>query len=112
MMEYRPSPSVIAERVFSMSASLAASTVTPGRIAPEVSLTTPAIVLWADATVGKSANSAAAPRARIATFMLIFDVTGALLTGSETLPGNRRAGDVTRGAAGCQLAKRESERIS
>src|SRR5699024_8858584 len=38
---YTPSPSVATERTFSMSAGLAASTVTPGKIAPDESLTTP-----------------------------------------------------------------------
>src|SRR6187401_167822 len=38
-----PDPSVIAVRLFSMSAGLAASTVTPGKTAPDVSRTMPAI---------------------------------------------------------------------
>ena len=37
----RPSLSVVAMRTFSMSAGLAASTVTPGSTAPDASLTTP-----------------------------------------------------------------------
>ena len=41
MMRYWPEPSVTAARTFSMSAGLAASTVTPGSTAPEVSFTTP-----------------------------------------------------------------------
>ena len=44
---YWPEPSVATARVFSMSTGLAASTVTPGRIAPEVSWTTPASVACA-----------------------------------------------------------------
>ena len=44
MMLYRPSPSVTAVRVFSMSAGLAASTVTPGITPPDVSRTTPAMM--------------------------------------------------------------------
>jgi hypothetical protein len=40
-IRYKPLPSVMAVRTFSMSASLAASTVTPGRTAPDVSRTTP-----------------------------------------------------------------------
>ncbi len=40
---YWPAPSVTAERTFSISAGLEASTVTPGRTAPEASRTTPAI---------------------------------------------------------------------
>ena len=35
MMRYWPDPSVVAERVFSINAALAASTVTPGSTAPE-----------------------------------------------------------------------------
>ena len=44
-MLYGPSPSVTAVRTFSISAGLAASTVTPGSTAPDVSLTSPAIPL-------------------------------------------------------------------
>jgi hypothetical protein len=40
-IRYEPLPSVTAVRTFSISASLAASTVTPGRTAPDVSRTTP-----------------------------------------------------------------------
>src|SRR5688500_5965732 len=39
-----------------MSAGLAASTVTPGRIPPDVSRTTPVIPLWAHAVAGRSAH--------------------------------------------------------
>jgi hypothetical protein len=51
-MRYWPLASVTDERTFSMSALLAASTVTPGRTAPDVSLTTPAIDDWANAAAG------------------------------------------------------------
>jgi hypothetical protein len=47
------------DRVLSMRTSLDASTVTPGNTAPDVSLTTPATVLWARDAVG----STKAPRA-------------------------------------------------
>ena len=42
-MRYWPAPSVTTVRTFSMSTGLAASTVTPGSTAPDVSRTTPAI---------------------------------------------------------------------
>src|SRR5262245_17598813 len=42
---YCPSPSVTTVRTFSIRAGLAASTITPGSTAPDVSLTTPAIPL-------------------------------------------------------------------
>src|SRR5260221_701241 len=48
---YCPAPSVVTDRVFSIRTSLATSTVTPGRTAPDASLTTPAIVLCARAAV-------------------------------------------------------------
>src|SRR4030095_1243283 len=51
-MRYRPAPSVVAVRTFSMSAGLAASTVAPGSTAPELSLTTPASVACAQALAG------------------------------------------------------------
>src|SRR5688500_7930137 len=44
MIRNSPLPSVTAVRTFSISAGLAASTVTPGSTAPDVSLTTPAMV--------------------------------------------------------------------
>ena len=46
-MRYWPPPSVTTVRTFSMSAGLAASTVTPGSTAPDASRTTPAIDAWA-----------------------------------------------------------------
>src|SRR5688572_8576331 len=51
-MRYWPLASVTEERTRSISASLAASTVTPGRTAPEVSLTIPAMDDWASAAAG------------------------------------------------------------
>src|SRR5438874_1927453 len=67
MILYWPDPSVIAVRTFSMSAGLAASTVTPGSTAPDASLTVPAIapVPCADAMVGSSASHTAAATTRI-----------------------------------------------
>src|SRR5215510_7649380 len=59
-MRYVPVPSVTALRVFSISAGLAASTVTPGRMAPEASFTTPVMEAWANATAGTSTSSASA----------------------------------------------------
>src|SRR3954453_7580833 len=49
MSLYWPLASVVAIRVFSINAGLEASTVTPGRTAPEESFTTPAIALCAEA---------------------------------------------------------------
>ena len=48
-MRYWPVPSVTTVRTFSVSDGLEASTVTPGRTAPDESLTTPAIVACASA---------------------------------------------------------------
>src|SRR5262249_9090721 len=56
-MRYWPAPSVIAVRVFSISAGLDASTVTPGSTAPVPSFTTPAIATCARAVAG-SRNAA------------------------------------------------------
>src|SRR5689334_10069583 len=47
-----PPPSVTTDRTFSMRAGLAASTVTPGSTAPDVSRTTPVIDACANATAG------------------------------------------------------------
>src|SRR5207237_2146903 len=51
-MRYRPALSVTADRTFTMSTGLDASTVTPGRTAPDVSFTVPVIVAWANAAAG------------------------------------------------------------
>src|SRR5665213_21797 len=56
-IRYCPDPSVTAARVFSISAGLAASTVTPGRTAPELSFTTPAMDACAYTALGTSATS-------------------------------------------------------
>src|SRR6184192_470202 len=74
-MEYRPSPSVTTLRVFSINTGLAASTVTPGRIAPDESFTSPAIVLCAAATEGRSVSSARAAQMRAtATPLMAFSL--------------------------------------
>src|SRR4030095_7319300 len=60
-IRYKPWPSVRTVRTFSMSAGLAASTVTPGSTAPELSRTTPVIVpvarFWANAVNGSSKSA-------------------------------------------------------
>src|SRR5437762_12124749 len=61
-MRYWPVPSVTDERTFSISTGLDASTVTPGRIAPETSLTLPVIVDWAYARAGSRTMRASAPQ--------------------------------------------------
>src|SRR3977135_3638559 len=73
----RPSLSVTTLRTFSMSAGLEASTVTPGRTAPELSLTTPAIPLavacCADAARGSSSAHMIAVRPTPTTPVLPMD---------------------------------------
>ena len=60
VIRYTPDVSETADRTFSINAGLAASTVTPGRTAPEVSRTTPVIepveTLCARTEAGKTAN--------------------------------------------------------
>jgi hypothetical protein len=71
VIEKRPEPSVVAERTFSMSAGLAASTVTPGSTAPDASFTSPAMPLvCANAAPGTSHNSAAAASIRNANLRM------------------------------------------
>src|SRR5262249_15925490 len=53
---YCPVPSVTALLAFSISAGLDASTVTPGRTAPDESLTTPASVACANTDAGTAAS--------------------------------------------------------
>jgi len=62
--------SLIAMRTFSISASLDASTVTPGSTAPDVSLTTPEIEAWANAAEGRRISAAAAVPARNHCFIM------------------------------------------
>ncbi len=57
-MRKLPSPSVIADLTFSIRTSLAASTVTPGIAAPDVSFTTPTMALCANAALDKSITPA------------------------------------------------------
>ena len=68
-MVYRPAPSEIATRLPSIRAGLEASTVTPGRTPPVLSLTSPVMELWANAAAGNStrqASTASALRAHLA----------------------------------------------
>src|SRR6266480_2650934 len=68
-MRYCPLPSVTAARTFSISTGLAASTVTPGRTAPELSLTTPVIDDWAYAAAGTIASPATTSNTRLNLLM-------------------------------------------
>src|SRR5262245_47667677 len=65
-IRYWPVPSVTTVRDFSMSAGLDASTLTPGRIAPDVSRTMPATAGWENEGVAKR-SSAAMTRDPVAT---------------------------------------------
>jgi hypothetical protein len=68
-MRYCPVPSVTAERVFSINAGLAASTLTPGSTAPDESFTAPAIVAWANA--GGDNRTITATKTRVLTITRI-----------------------------------------
>src|SRR4026208_1671486 len=57
-MRYVPDSSVVADRTFSISTGLAASTVTPGSTLPDESFTTPVIEAWATANAGQSTEQA------------------------------------------------------
>src|SRR6266513_4143056 len=64
-MLYRPSPSLVTLRTFSISAGLDASMVAPGRTAPDESFTSPAIPLACCAqAVDASSTIATAPASR------------------------------------------------
>ena len=60
MMRYWPVPSVTAARVFSISAELAASTVTPGSTAPDASRTVPVTDACANRGAGSSRKTTSA----------------------------------------------------
>src|SRR5678816_1592107 len=57
-MRYCPESSVTADRIFSMSAGLDASTVTPGSTPPDESFTTPVMDAWAYADAGSTVKQA------------------------------------------------------
>src|SRR5678816_3765165 len=83
-MRYCPVPSLTTVRVFSMSAGLDASTVTPGSTAADASRTTPAIVAWAKTRLGSSKTPATAAT----TF-----TTGYIDDLLEPSPASRRCGN-------------------
>src|SRR5262245_10826990 len=74
-IRYWPEPSVTADRTFSIRTGLEASTVTPGRIAPDASWTTPVIEAWAKAETGRVTNQVSTNRtlltARIRVLLLL-----------------------------------------
>src|SRR4029450_6524079 len=70
VMRYWPVLSVTAVRVFSISVGLEASTVTPGRTAPDASLTTPASVACAYPDEGRTTNQATTNRIRLKALIL------------------------------------------
>src|SRR5262249_47262165 len=80
-MEYWPDSLVTTERVFSMSAELEASTVTPGMTAPEESRTVPTIEAWAWAMAGMTTS---ATRTRIA-FTNLSIVTSKVMTAARAM---------------------------
>src|SRR5687768_13547689 len=59
MMRHWPEPSLTADRVFSMSTSLDASTVTPGITLPDASRIVPVSVACANTDAGNSRTTAA-----------------------------------------------------
>src|SRR5689334_160288 len=84
-MRYVPVPSETAFLVFSMSAGLDASTVTPGSTAPDASFTTPAMEAWAYATAGTNTSSAIAANPacnlRMHFSLRSYELSGDLTTG-------------------------------
>jgi hypothetical protein len=64
-IRYWPVESVVAERAFSISAGLDASTVTPGSTAPDASLTVPARVTCAHTALGTIAATTSSISVRI-----------------------------------------------
>src|SRR5207248_885352 len=80
-MRYWPVPSVTALRTFSISTGLDASTVTPGRTAPDASLTTPVIEAWAKTAVGMASNELTRNKIRVEARMQVSLVAGMDKTG-------------------------------
>ena len=71
-MRYWPVASVTTDRTRSISAGLAASTVTPGSTAPDVSFAVPVMVAWAHTTAGtmsRASNTVAVTHTRRILFV-------------------------------------------
>src|SRR3954452_5247018 len=97
-----PLPSVTTERVFSISAGLEASTVTPGSTASEASLTTPAMVPSACAY-----DETGIPRRQIATRQV---QTALLIRNSFVRMRGDRSAHTTHRAVQCQSTVSESKK--
>ena len=97
-MRYWPVPSVTTVRTFSVNAGLDASTVTPGRTAPDESLTTPAIVACANATRGRISTAASTTRALIELRTLSSITAGFEYEVPDAHRSARRAGESNRRA--------------
>ena len=87
-----PCSSVTTDRVRSISAGLAASTVTPGRTAPVSSLTTPAMELCANDVAGTRTNSAADNESAAATRGSAAGKEDMMRTSNRVTGDRRRAG--------------------
>src|SRR5688572_11028233 len=85
MMRYWPVPSVTAERTFSMSAGLEASTVTPGSTAPEASRTVPVREAWANTVPGRSRTTTIVRHFSAVCISAVF-----FLEGVDTFPHTRQ----------------------
>src|SRR5262249_3797292 len=86
MILYWPSASLTTDRTFSMSAGLAASTVTPGITAPEGSRTTPAIPP-APCALARVADAQRTPTSMMMTLALV-DMFCLPLDACEPLPAS------------------------
>src|SRR3982751_2277818 len=93
MIRYSPLLSVVTDRTFSIRAGLDASTVTPGRTAPDVSLTTPVMDACAAARAGTSTTHASNGTISRATLRICVSLsvagTAARFQGSRPRPRQR-----------------------
>ena len=80
-MRYWPLPSVTAVRTFSMSAGLAASTVTPGSTPPEASRTVPVSDAWAKAVAGSNKTATSVKHFRAVLIEGVFPFQWSARTG-------------------------------
>src|SRR5215475_11677756 len=87
-MRYWPVASVTTDRTLSIRAGLAASTRTPGRTPPELSLTTPVIAACAKTVDGKS-NETSTKRGAHEDRLIRFGIA-VLLTGGGSGPTRAR----------------------
>src|SRR5687767_2305733 len=104
-MRYCPASSLTTDRTFSMSAGLAASTVTPGSTAPDGSLTTPVMAACANAAAGTSKTISRSAADRRTNARMGFLLTGGVSSGDQECAVSQECGGFRRYEAEIERAR-------